>query len=299
MLLNETLGTLAMMRFLTLATCVLVPATLWPNRCLAEDGYVDVGDQAKLFYEVRGEGPAVVLVHDGLLHRECWDAPWQALAKEHKLIRYDRRGYGKSAASESPYSEIEDLNKLVRKLGLTRASLVGASAGGNLVLEYALAHAADVERLVLVGPIVSGLAFSEHFGARNAAAFRPLAERGDVKATIANWAADPYLTAPGNEAAKKRLRELLEANPQNLTHRGYQKPTRPPALGRLGEIKAPALILVGEADIPDVHAHSGAIEAGLRNARRVVLEKAGHLPYLEQPAEFNRRVADFLSSRKP
>src|SRR4051794_39133692 len=135
----------------------------------AESGHVEVGDGAKLYYEVRGEGPAIVLVHDGLLHRECWDAQWQALAKEHKLIRYDRRGYGKSMASESPYSEVEDLNKLVRKLGLTRASLVGASAGGNLVLEYALAYPADVERFVLVGPIVSGLAFSEHFGARNAA----------------------------------------------------------------------------------------------------------------------------------
>jgi len=262
-------------------------------------GQLDLGDGAKLYYEIRGAGPAVVLVHDGLLHRECWDAQWEVLSKGHELVRYDRRGYGKSPAPKKPYSEIEDLDKLIRHLGLNRASIIGSSAGGNLAVEYTLAHPDKVDRLVLVGPVVSGLAFSDHFTARNRAAFRPLAERGDVKGTIANWAADPYLTAPGNDAGKKRLRELLEANPHNLTRRELQQPTKPPALGRLGEVKAPTLVLVGEADIPDVHAHCGAIQAGVPGAKRVVLEKAGHLPYLERPDDFNRLVAEFLAARKP
>ena len=267
---------------------------------LTESGLVESGDGARLYYEVRGAGPAVVLIHDGLLHGECWDGQWDALSKEYKLVRYDRRGYGRSSAPAKPYSDVEDLDRLVRHLGLTQASLVGSSAGGNLAIQYALAHPAAVERLVLVGPVVSGLGFSDHFRARNRAAFRPLAERGDVKAAIANWAADPYLTAPGSDAARKRLRELLEANPHNLTHRDdLQTPPRQPALGRLGEIKTPTLVLVGEADIPDVHAHCGAIQAGVAGSKRVVVGKAGHLPYLERPDEFNRLVSEFLGGRKP
>ena len=78
-----------------------------------------------------------------------------------------------------------------------------------------------------------------------------------------------------------------------MTHRDHL--LRPkPALPRLHEIRVPTLILTGDADIPDVHAHSGAIEAGIPNAHRIVVEGAGHIMYLEKPAEFCRLVFAFI-----
>jgi 3-oxoadipate enol-lactonase len=53
-------------------------------------------------------------------------------------------------------------------------------------------------------------------------------------------------------------------------------------------------ILVGDADIPDVHAHAGAIETGIPNSRRIVIPDTGHLMYLEKPEELTRIVIDFL-----
>jgi len=70
-----------------------------------------------------------------------------------------------------------------------------------------------------------------------------------------------------------------------------------PALPRLGEIHIPTLLLVGDADIPDVHAHAGAIEAGIPRARRVVINDVGHLMYLEKPVEFSRIVIEFLEEQ--
>jgi pimeloyl-ACP methyl ester carboxylesterase len=67
-----------------------------------------------------------------------------------------------------------------------------------------------------------------------------------------------------------------------------------PALPRLHEIHVPTLLLVGDADIPDVHAHAGAIEAGIPNARREVIVGAGHIMYLEKPGEFSQRVIGFI-----
>ena len=87
--------------------------------------------------------------------------------------------------------------------------------------------------------------------------------------------------------------ELLTANPEDLTHNDYLLPEKP-ALPRLHEIRVPTLLLVGTADIPDVHAHAGAIEAGIPNARRIVIEGVGHLMYLEKPQEFRRTVIDFI-----
>jgi pimeloyl-ACP methyl ester carboxylesterase len=66
------------------------------------------------------------------------------------------------------------------------------------------------------------------------------------------------------------------------------------AAERLPEIQVPTLIVVGEADIPDVHAHAGVLEAGIAASERVVLEGAGHLVFFERPAEFNRLVLKFL-----
>ncbi|HVP58309.1 MAG TPA: tetratricopeptide repeat protein, partial [bacterium] len=67
-----------------------------------------------------------------------------------------------------------------------------------------------------------------------------------------------------------------------------------PALPNLKEIVAPTIVMVGECDIPDVHAHAGAIEAGIPGAQRYVIRNAGHLVPLEQPAVFNEQVGLLL-----
>jgi len=63
---------------------------------------------------------------------------------------------------------------------------------------------------------------------------------------------------------------------------------------RLHEIRVPTVILTGDADIADVHAHAGAIEAGIPNARRVVVAGTGHIMYLEKPTEVSRLVINFI-----
>ena len=60
----------------------------------------------------------------------------------------------------------------------------------------------------------------------------------------------------------------------------------------------PALIFVGESDVPDAHAHAGAIQAGIKGAERVVIPNAGHLVYLERPDVFNRLVLTFRRHRR-
>jgi tetratricopeptide (TPR) repeat protein len=71
------------------------------------------------------------------------------------------------------------------------------------------------------------------------------------------------------------------------------RPERP-ALGSLGEIKVPTLVVAGEHDMPDVHAHAGVIESRIQGAQRVVIRDAGHLVPLEVPDAFNERVMFLL-----
>ena len=253
-------------------------------------------DGARLYYEECGSAPqVVVLVHDGVLHSAVWDDVWPDFCKHFHTIRYDRRGYGRSPVATQGYYATDDLAAVLRQLKLKRVAIVGSSHGGEISINFTLDHPEIVEQLVLVGAVVGGMPYTKHFLERGDALGKPL-EKGDIKGAIAAAAKDKYLIAPGNDAAKKRMAEILSANPQDLTHPELELPVKP-ALPRLGEIHIPTLLLVGDADIPDVHAHAGAIEAGVPRARRVVISDAGHLMYLEKPAEFSRIVIEFLENQ--
>ena len=153
-----------------------------------------------------------------------------------------------------------------------------------------------VTALVLVGPIVSGLEFSDHFTARGNRGIP--APDAPVEQKIDYWASkDPWIMAPENIAARQKFKTLLTANPQNLQGTGQQlaRWSDQPALPRLSQIKVPTLLVVGESDIPDVHAHIGAIQAGIVGSKRVVLYHSGHLPQVEVPDAFNEVVIGFLN----
>jgi pimeloyl-ACP methyl ester carboxylesterase len=260
----------------------------------AESGFVDVPG-GRIAWERAGNGPPLVLVHDGLLPGASWDAAWDALSARFDLVRWDRRGYGASTSSTRDYSSADDLLAVLDALELERAALVGCSAGGALALDFAIAHAERVSGLVLEGPVLSGFPYSQHFNARGLRNRAPLRRSKDAAGTLALWAEDPYITDARNAEARARLRALLERFPQSVTG-GIPFSTRPEpdTRRRLGEVRAPLRLVVGESDAPDVHAHVGAIEAGVPGAERIVVPRAGHLVHLERPDAFVALVEEFL-----
>jgi pimeloyl-ACP methyl ester carboxylesterase len=292
-----------MTRTLILLSALLLGLNAWcqappnspPGPSQSAQGTFVAVEGGKLYYEDCGIGPdAVILIHDGIAHSAVWDDVWPAFCKRFHTVRYDRRGYGRSPASTTWYTEMEDLATLLRDRKISHAILVGSSHGGELSIDFALQYPGLVRELVLVGAVVSGLPYTDHFLNRGMGNSQPF-EKNDVAGGLANWAKDRYLLAAGHDGAKKRLLDLLTGNPQDMTHSDYARPTQA-ALPRLREIRVPTLILVGDADIPDVHAHAGAIEAGIPGSRRVIITDAGHLMYLEKPEEFSRMVIHFIDA---
>ena len=279
----------------------------WPDTSYSQkpapiekrSGYLDVGG-SKIYYEECGSGASVVLLHDGLLHSVTWDLMWDPLCQKYHTVRYDRRGYGKSDLPKSPFSRTEDLHALMTHLHIGHAVVVGNSSGGALAIDFALAYPEMVEGLFLIGPVVDGMGVSSVFDERGRKNSGPLAN-GDVKAAAENWSKDPYIIGEGHDAARKRVYDVLVENPQDLKYTGeFQIHNSLPSNSRLSEIHAPTLILVGEYDISDVHAHAGAIEAGIAGAERDIIINAGHLIQLEQPDILVERLSRFtdLQERK-
>lgn len=259
-------------------------------------GYITV-DSSRIHYDECGTGPTIVLSHDGVMAAATWDAIWPALCARFHVVRYDRRGSGRSSAPKIAFSQTADLAALLADRHVTNATLVGSSAGGALAIDFALEHPDKVQRLVLIGPVLRGMGFSDHFMQRELANIEPL-QRGDVRGAATKLSTDRYALAPGHDSARRTVFETVMASPQNvqsgLTIGRFQQRPDLPASARLGEVRVPTLILVGEYDIPDVHAHAGAIELGIWGARREIVRDAGHLPQIEQPALIRDRIIAFV-----
>ena len=261
------------------------------NSASVDTGYVLV-DGGKLFYELAGSGKNIVLLHDGMVNREIWDEQFPLLAKTYRVVRYDRRGYGKSSDPQVKYSHINDLNQLFIHLKIDKAIIFGMSSGGRLAIDFTLTYPEKVNGLVLVGAVVSGFGYTSHMDTRGGH-FNPQKYSDPVKVNEYFIMDDPYEIYSENRAAKEKVMKLLP----NLARQNVV-PTQPPikvAVRSLSEIKVPALILAGEYDIPDVHAHAGVINAGIANSKREIIPRSGHLIPIEQPALFNEAVMNFLN----
>jgi 3-oxoadipate enol-lactonase len=249
-----------------------------------------------LFYEVRGTGPAVVLLHGAFLDHRMWDEQVDVLARSHTVVRYDLRPFGRSRPAPSPWSPVDELAALLAHLRIVRADLVGLSLGGQVAVDIAIARPELVERLVLVSASVAGWrpgaeSMDDYRRMRDSIAAR--GGEGGINAFLSSAIMRPAMQEP--ERAR-RLRQMAIPLAPLLTTRVAQPAPIPgaPALGRLGAIRAPTLAIVGTRDVGDMHAVADTIVARVAGARKVLVADAGHMVNMERPAELNRILLEFL-----
>lgn len=193
----------------------------------------------------------------------------------------------------------DDLAALVRRLGAERVHVVGYSLGARIALRLAVARPEVVGRLVLEAPS-AGLADAEARAARaEADAERArLAVAEGIEAFAAAWEAEPVLAGEAALPAPVRARQaaIRRANDPlgiaaSLVHAGQG--AMEPLHARLGEVRAPTLVVVGDAD--PARARAEEVAAGIPGARLAVVAGAGHAPHLERPDRFHALVLDFLT----
>jgi len=255
---------------------------------------------ARLFYRSAGGGPPLLLLHAGICDGRMWDDQIDAFARTYRVIVPDFRGFGQTEMMAGSFAHRHDLRSLMDHLGIDRATVVGGSMSGKTTLDFALDYPRRVEALILVASALSGYRFTDT-GTRAAwqasdAALE--AGRHDEAAEIEmqTWLAGPRRSLEQIEPElRRRVRDMLlqsYATPHDL---GEEQPLDPPAVGRLREVRAPTLIIVGDEDQPDIAVVAGLLESGIAGARKVVMSGAAHLPNMEQPAAFNRIVSEFLA----
>lgn len=252
-------------------------------------------DGTRLFYEVSGDGPAVVLVHGRGLEHSMWEPQVDALSAAHRLVRYDMRGFGQSPSGENAYTHADDLVGLLDHLGIERAVVVGCSLGGGAAINFAVLHPERLLGLVAVDSSLGGYAWSQEFQDAFREAHRIALESGPRAANKFYRSSSLFAQAHHSPEVAHRARRLLRHdNGAHWTRPDLGRPLTPPAIERLGGISVPALVMVGACDVPDMLAIADILTERIPRARKVVLDGLGHLPSLEDPARFNQLVLEFL-----
>ena len=258
--------------------------------------------QAELHYEVAGEGPPVVLVHEGIADSRMWEPQWTSFPPVHRTVRYDMRGFGESPPPSGSFSHARDLVDLIESLALAPVALVGGSVGGAVALDVTVVCLELVSALALVGSGLRGHEFSAETQAGWAEEEEAF-ERGDLDAAVETnlrmWVDGPRRSPEEVDPDLRRRVGEMQRRALELAQSAEGEPTlevlAPDYPERLGEIAVPALILVGELDRPEMHEIADRLKSGIRNARSATIDATAHVPSMERPAEFDELVLGFLA----
>jgi pimeloyl-ACP methyl ester carboxylesterase len=267
-------------------------------------GFVETNGTT-LYYEMKGKGHPLVLQHGGYMDRRMWDDQFSIFSQNQQVIRYDIRGFGKSALPQVPYADWQDLFNLLQFLDVEKTYLLGLSLGGVIAIDFTLMYPEMVDALILVGSPVPGypieLMFTKEQLEQQIKRWQPFeqARRERDITRMVNLLMDDETLVPStkNPSTRQRVRDnLSEYSFVWVLDPAPKQELIPPAFERLNEIHVPTLIIVGSEDHFQLHKSADKLEQDISGARRIMISETHHMPNMEKPEEFNRIVYDFLKS---
>jgi pimeloyl-ACP methyl ester carboxylesterase len=242
-------------------------------------------DGVGLYYEVHGEGPAILLTHGYGTSSEMWRGQIAPLARRHKLVIWDMRGHGRSDYPADPalYSEaatVADMAALLDAVGAAAAIVGGLSLGGYMSLAFHRRYPERVRALLIID---TGPGF----------------KKDEARAA---WNQRALETAQAFEteglkrlAARKDMAVATHRSVEGLVRaaRGMLTQQSAAVIDSLPGIKVPSLVIVGAEDKPFLAA-ADYMAAKIPGAEKVVVPAAGHAVNLDQPEAFDAAVGRFL-----
>ncbi|WP_256011865.1 class A beta-lactamase-related serine hydrolase [Desertivirga xinjiangensis] len=266
-------------------------------------GYVEVEKDTRLYYEISGKGEPLILLHGHSFDHQMWDPQIEALASKYQVIRYDLRGYGRSAMPKEgkEFLHAEDLRKLMDALKIKKAHIVGLSLGGFVGTDFVALY----QDRILSATMASGDIFEvpgpdEPWTAASLAKRRLEIKQYQKEGIFQNkkkWY--NALTTRNGEplyAIRKPVWEAiykwdawqpLHVEPRLVLGRNVKEKLRNI------DVQVPVMVLTGDADLN----LKNKLLALIPTARQVIIKNAGHMSNLENPEGFNQALLRFLSDK--
>ena len=235
----------------------------------------------------------VLLLSNGLAaDLSMWDAQIPFLAAHYRTLRYDNRGHGDTPASLGPYSIdllASDVVDLLDQLAIGQVHFIGMSLGGNVGWMLAASYPERIASLVLCDTPIEAVpeVWATRITTALARGMEPL-----VEPTLERWLTASFRAA--SPAVTEQMRQMIRRT-SPVGYAGCAAAIQSMRLTPLlPHIKAPTLVIVGEADPATPPAMAERLAASIPGAELVVIKRAAHLPNIEQPEAFNSAIGDFL-----
>lgn len=252
----------------------------------------------EIAFDDKGSGPAIVLIHGYPFNRSMWTDQTTALVDRFRVIALDLRGHGDSESSTGASTMklmAQDVAALMDELKVGRAVVGGLSMGGYVTLVFHQLFSERVEKLLLAD--TRAQADTEEGKATRAEQAQKILTEGMAGIVDAML---PKLLSPETVSKRpevvKRVRDMmLHTSPEGAAAALRGMAERDDQTERLSQIKVPTLIMVGKEDPITPLADSEKMHQQIAGSQLVVIENASHVSNIEQPAQFNRALGDFLT----
>lgn len=264
-----------------------------------------VVNRVKLYYEVTGEGFPLVLSHEFGGTLQSWEPQVRFFSRHYQVITYNHRGFPPSEVPEEEraYSQerlVEDLYQLLRHLGIKQAFIGGLSMGGNIALNFGLAHP-ETSRALIIAATGAGTTDQKNFEIKLEGLARQIETEG-WKVVAERYAkeANRIQLLRKDPRGWREFRDELAAHSDKgsvLTIRGVilKRPPISALIPKLQKLTVPTLILVGDEDELCLDP-SLMMKKNLPSSGLAIFPQAGHAINFEEPDLFNRTVLDFLTA---
>ena len=254
----------------------------------------------RMAYDDLGQGRPLVLVHGFPLSRAIWPAQAAQLSAHYRVLTPDLRGHGDSEATPGPYTMdllADDILALLEALQIDQPIVLGGlSMGGYVVMAFARRYPERLAGLLLTATRAGSDTSAGKDGRRQAVA--AVQQAGNIQPTVDGML--PKLFAPqtysDNPNLVQKVRRIIEhTSMDGVINAQLGMLARPDSTAMLSNLDVPSLVIHGEHDqiIPLEAAQEMA--SVLSNGSMAVIKGAGHLLNMEQPAEFNQIVMDWLA----
>ena len=252
----------------------------------------------EVYYELHGKegAPWLAFSHSLACNVRMWDGQVEALADRFRILVYDTRGHGQSAAPAGPYTLDEladDFHALLKHLGVQRLHFVGLSMGGMIGQTFALKYPGLFDSLTLADttsryPVEAKPMWDQRIKTAESQGMQPL-----VQGTLERWFTEPFRKSHADKV-KKIAESILSTPPAGYAGCCAAIP-RIDVTDRLKEINCRSLVICGDQDPGTPPAMARQIHENLPGSKLVMIPQAAHISNLEQPEAFNRALSEFLT----
>src|SRR2546428_582059 len=256
-----------------------------------------------LYWEVHGKGDPLLLIMGLGANATGWWAQPPSFSREYRVIAFDNRGTGRSDKPNEPYSigqMADDAHGLLDDLGVGPAHVFGMSLGGMIAQELVLRYPTRVRTLLLGGTMAGGPT-AMFAGPEVVQQFISLAGMPLVQALEAGFAllySEGYIAKNKGELVRRALLNAHLMAPMYAIQRQFMAVVGFNTVGRLGEIKAPTLVLTGTADRVIPAHNARLLSEGIPDERLAEFEGAGHGFLVERSEDVNATVLAFLGEHR-